>query len=115
MLKRRPAMRTVKTILLGLGALFLAVLVYRVGAGPILETTRRLTWWQFALICMPYAAIMAVDTLGWRFAFVRDQAPFRRLYAARVVGEALNVVTAVGSVGGEAAKAWLLRHDVSYV
>lgn len=106
-------MRALKTILLVLGLLFLGVLVYRVGAEPILETMRRLAWWQFVLICLPYAVIMAVDTLGWRFAFARDNAPFWRLYGARVVGEALNVVTALGSVGGEAAKVWLLRRDVA--
>ena len=107
-------MRTLKTVLLVLGAVVLGVLVYRVGTEPILETLHRLTWWQFALICLPYAAIMAVDTLGWRFAFARDRAPFRRLYGARVVGEALNIATALGSVGGEAAKAWLVRDEVSY-
>jgi uncharacterized protein (TIRG00374 family) len=107
-------MRILKTVLLIAGVVVLGYLVYRVGTEPILETLRRLTWWQFALICLPYAAIMAVDTLGWRYAFARDRAPFRRLYAARVVGEALNIVTALGSVGGEAAKAWLVREDVSY-
>jgi uncharacterized protein (TIRG00374 family) len=107
-------MRTVKTVLFILGALLLAVLVYQVGADPILATMRRLAWWQFVLICLPYAVITAFDTLGWRFAFARDRAPFWRLYGARVVGEALNIVTAVGQVGGEAAKAWLVRRDVSY-
>jgi uncharacterized protein (TIRG00374 family) len=107
-------MRTVKTVLLVLGALLLAALVYRVGARPILETMGRLSWWQFLLVCLPYAVITAFDTLGWRFAFARDRAPFGRLYGARMVGEALNIVTAVGSVGGEAAKAWLVRRDVSY-
>jgi glycosyltransferase 2 family protein len=107
-------MRLLKTLLLIGGVLLLVVLVYRVGTEPIVETLERLTWWQFILICLPYAAIMAVDTLGWRFAFARDRASFRRLYGARVVGEALNIVTAVGSVGGEAAKAWLVRKDVTY-
>jgi uncharacterized protein (TIRG00374 family) len=107
-------MRILKTVLLVVGVIVLGVLVYRVGTEPIVETLRRLTWWQSLLICLPYAAIMAVDTLGWRFAFARDGAPFRRLYGARVVGEALNIVTALGSVGGEAAKAWLVREDVSY-
>jgi uncharacterized protein (TIRG00374 family) len=107
-------MRILKTVLLVLGVLLLGVLVHRVGTEPILQTLQRLTWWQFLLICLPYAAIMAVDTLGWRFAFARDGAPFRRLYGARVVGEALNIVTALGSVGGEAAKAWLVRDEVPY-
>jgi glycosyltransferase 2 family protein len=106
--------RALKTVFLILGAALLGVLVYRVGAGPILETLGRLAWWQFALVCLPYALVMAADTLGWRFAFARDRAPFWRLYGARLAGEALNVVTAVGAVGGEAAKAWLVRRDVSY-
>jgi len=107
-------MRILKTVLLVVGIALLGVLVHRVGTVAILETLGRLTWWQFVIICLPYAAIMAVDTLGWRFAFARDRAPFRRLYRARVIGEALNIVTAVGSVGGEAAKPWLVREDVSY-
>jgi glycosyltransferase 2 family protein len=107
-------MRAIKSVLLLLGAVVLVVLVHRVGAEPVLTTLRRLTWWQFALICLPYAVIMAADTLGWRFAFASDRAPFWRLFGARLAGEALNVVTAVGAVGGEAAKAWLIRRDVGY-
>jgi uncharacterized protein (TIRG00374 family) len=107
-------MRAVKTVLFVLGVVLLGTLVYRVGAEPIFQTLRRLAWWQFALVCLPYAPIMAADTLGWRFAFARDRAPFWRLFGARMAGEALNVVTAVGAVGGEAAKAWLVRRDVTY-
>jgi uncharacterized protein (TIRG00374 family) len=107
-------MRTIKTVLLVLGALLLVTVVYHVGTQPIVETLRRLSWWQFVLICVPYGVISAVDTLGWRFAFARDRSGFARLYGARVAGEALNIVTAVGSLGGEAAKAWLVRDDVSY-
>ena len=107
-------MRTLKTVLLLAGVVLLGVLVHRVGTAAILQTLGRLTWWQFLVICLPAAAIMAVDTLGWRFAFARDRAPFWRLYHARVIGEALNIVTALGSVGGEAVKAWLVRDDVSY-
>ena len=107
-------MRTVKSVLLVLGAVLVVVLLYHVGTRPILETIRRLTWWQVVLVCLPYAGISAIDTLGWRYAFPRQQPPFHRLYGARMVGEALNIVTAVGSVGGEAAKAWLVRQDVTY-
>jgi uncharacterized protein (TIRG00374 family) len=107
-------MRGVKSVLVVLGIAVIAVSVYRIGPGPILETLARLTWWQLVVVCLPYAVIMAVDTLGWRFAFPRDPAPFRRLYAARLAGEALNLVTALGSVGGEAVKAWLIRRDVAY-
>src|SRR5512145_2224241 len=86
-------MRRVKAVLLGLGILVIALSVYRIGPAPILEALARLTWWQLVLVCLPYAALMAVDTLGWRFAFPREAAPFRRLYGARLAGEALNLVT----------------------
>ena len=107
-------MRFLKRLLLLAGVIVLAVLVHRVGAEPVLATLRALAWWQFIVICLPYSVIAAVDTLGWRFAFARGGAPFWRLYGARLAGEALNVVTAAGSVGGEAVKAWLVRRDVSY-
>ena len=107
-------MRAFKTLLFVLGAGLLGVLVYRVGPEPILQALNRLTWWQCILVCLPYALSAALDTLGWRFAFARDGAPFWRLYGARLAGESLNLVAAVGPVPGEAAKAWLVRRDVSY-
>jgi len=57
---------------------------------------------------------MAVDTLGWRYAFISNPPPYLRMLAARTAGEAVNIVTALGSVGGEAIKVWLLRPAVPY-
>lgn len=107
-------MRTVKLVLLILGIGAIAFSIHRIGWAPVLAALEQLAWWQLVLVCLPYAVITAVDTLGWRFAFPRDAAPFRRLFGARLAGEALNLVTAVGSVGGEVAKAWLIRRDVAY-
>ena len=76
---RFSAMRRLKAVLLVLGIVAIALSVYRVGPAPIVEALARLTWWQLVLVCLPYAAIMAVDTLGWRFAFPHDPAPFHRL------------------------------------
>ncbi|MBI1734461.1 MAG: flippase-like domain-containing protein [Candidatus Rokubacteria bacterium] len=107
-------MRALKTALLIAGVIILGYLVYRIGAGAIVDALAQLTWWQSTLICLPYALITAADTFAWRFAFAGGGAPYWRLYGARLAGEALNLVTAVGSVGGEAAKAWLIRRDVTY-
>ena len=107
-------MKIVKLVLGVAGIALIAYLVYRVGAEPIVTTLRRLAWWQFVVVCLPFGVITAVDTLGFRFAFARDRAPFHRLLGARLAGEGLNVVTALGSMGGEAVKAWLIRHDVEY-
>ena len=107
-------MRVLKIALLVVGVVILGVLVHRIGTGAIADTLSQLTWWQFTLICLPYALISAVDTLAWRYAFTSRGAPYWRLYGARLAGEALNVVTAIGAVGGEAVKAWLIRRDVTY-
>ena len=107
-------MRALKLVLLVLGIAAIVYAIHRIGWAPILEALARLTWWQLALVCLPYAVITAVDTLGWRYAFPRDPAPFLRLGGARLAGEALNLVTALGSMGGEAVKAWLIRRDVTY-
>src|SRR5215813_6767991 len=96
------------------GLVVLAVLVVRVGLDSVLTVLGRLSWWQLVLVCIPYGLIMAVDTLGWRYAFMSSAPPYSRMLAARTAGEAVNIVTALGSVGGEAVKVWLLRPAVPY-
>jgi hypothetical protein len=92
----------------------LAFLVVRVGKDETLAAFAHALGWQFLLVCLPFALIMAVDTLGWRYAFAFDRVPFHRLAAARVAGEAVNVITAVAPVAGDAIKVWLLRPHVPY-
>jgi len=107
-------MKVTRAVLLVGGLVVLAFLVARVGIESVISVLSRLTWWQLVLICLPYGLIMAVDTLGWRYAFISNPPPYLRMLAARTAGEAVNIVTALGSVGGEAVKVWLLRPAVSY-
>ncbi len=107
-------MKAIRAVLLVGGLVVLAFLVARVGIESVMSVLSRLTWWQLVLICLPYGPIMAVDTLGWRYAFISNPPPYLRMLAARTAGEAVNIVTALGSVGGEAVKVWLLRPAVSY-
>ncbi|MBI2527783.1 MAG: flippase-like domain-containing protein [Candidatus Rokubacteria bacterium] len=107
-------MRVVRGALLLAGTSILAVLVTQVGIAAIGAALARVAWWQLLLVCLPYALSTAVDTLGWRFTFTEARPPFFWLLAARVAGEAVNVVSALASVGGEAVKVWLLRPHVPY-
>ena len=107
-------MKVTRAVLLVGGLVVLAFLVARVGIESVMSVLSRLTWWQLVLICLPYGLIMAVDTLGWRYAFISNPPPYLRMLAARTAGEAVNIVTALGSVGGEAVKVWLLRPAVPY-
>jgi uncharacterized protein (TIRG00374 family) len=108
------SMRRVRFFLFLAGLGGLVFLVVRIGPESLEAAFAQLRWWQFLLVCVPYGLIMVVDTLGWRYAFRRDRAPFHRLLGARMAGDALNVATALASVGGEAMKAWLIRRDVPY-
>src|SRR5712692_3602770 len=107
-------MRFLRAALFVCGIGVLAYLIARLGPGTLASALTRLTWWQLVLVCLPYGLIMAVDTLGWRYAFAGKPAPYPRLLAARTAGEALNIITALGSVGGEAVKVWLLRPAGAY-
>lgn len=104
-------MRVLRTALLVVGAVLLAWLVVRFGAGAIASSLARVAGWQLGLICLVHGLAMAIDTLGWRYAFAGDRVPFRRLLAARIAGEAVNVVSVVATIGGEAMKAWLIKDD----
>jgi uncharacterized membrane protein YbhN (UPF0104 family) len=106
--------RYLRAILLVGGAVALILLIRHFGLASITSALTRITWWQLVLICLIHGVTMVLDTIGWRFTFVTARPPFVRLLAARCAGQAVNVVTAVGGVGGEAVKAWLLRRDVPY-
>jgi glycosyltransferase 2 family protein len=107
-------MRIVRTLLLLGGVAALIFLIHHFGVASITSALTRIAWWQLVLICLVYGVSVLLDTLGWRLTFVGARPPFWRLLAARCAGQAVNVVTALGGVGGEAIKAWLLRRDVPY-
>jgi hypothetical protein len=96
------------------GLAIVIALIVRVGSDEALTAAARALGWRSLLVCLPFGLIMAVDTLGWRYAFAYDRVPFLRLVAARVAGEAVNVMTAVAPVGGDAIKVWFIRPHVPY-
>ncbi len=96
-------------MLLALGVLLLAVLVAQNDPAAILASIAQLSWRLALVLCFPVTLVMVLDTLGWRFAFLRDGVPFGTLLSARLAGEAFNLVTPTAALGGEAVKAWLLR------
>ena len=102
--------RTARLLLLVCGAALLAILVWRNDPEAILHSIRQLGWRILIVIAFPFTIVNVLDTLGWRFAFRSDRVPFGALFSARLAGEAFNLTTPTASVGGEAVKAWLIRH-----
>ncbi len=95
-----------------LGVVLLAVLVAKNDPQAIFASITELSWRLAIVLCFPVALVMVFDTLGWRFAFLRDVVGFRTLLLARLAGEAFNLATPTAALGGEAVKAWLLGHRV---
>jgi glycosyltransferase 2 family protein len=106
--------RVFRSLAIVAGLAMMVVLIARVGSDEALAAAARALGWRSILVCLPFALIMAVDTLGWRYAFAYDRVPFLRLVLARTAGEAVNVMTAVTAVGGDAIKVWFLRPHVPY-
>lgn len=106
--------RAIRLGLLACGAIGLVILVVQIGPTTVLTAISGMGWRLLLVLCFPFALITLFDTLGWHFAFARSRVPFGVLLGARLAGEALNMTTPTAQVGGEAVKAWLLRHHVSF-
>jgi glycosyltransferase 2 family protein len=102
-------MKLVRVLLLMLGLALLGVLVARNDPAEIFASIGRLSWRLGILVCFPFTLVTLFDTLGWRFAFLRDRVGFGTLLGARMAGEAFNLTTPTAALGGEAVKTWLLR------
>jgi len=102
-------MKWVKPLLLVVGLGLMAGLVATNQPAEIFASMARLSWKFGILLCFPVTLVMIFDTLGWRYAFVRDRVAFSTLAWVRLAGEAFNLATPTAAMGGEAVKAWLLR------
>lgn len=106
----------VRLALFGLGAGLLVYLVAQVEPGTLAAAFRRMSWGFGLIAWFPFLLIALADTVGWRYAFRRDDmAPFPALVGARLAGEAFNLVTPTATMGGEPMKAYLLRPAVPLV
>ncbi|MCH6588608.1 MAG: flippase-like domain-containing protein [Proteobacteria bacterium] len=114
---RTPGLGRLLTLFAGIG-----LLAYIASWTDLTEVWNRLldlgTWGAVA-VCAVYFTAFLVDTASWQLMLpsVRLDAPWLyRLWKVRMVGEALNLVVPVGSLGGEPVKAVLLKraHAIGY-
>ena len=105
-------MKVLRAVLLLVGLGLLVLLVIENDPAAIMDSVRRLSWRILVILVLPMSLVMALDALGWHYAFLRDRVPFGPLLATRLAGEAFNIVTPTAALGGEVVKAWLLRDRV---
>ncbi len=92
-----------------LGVALLALIVIDNDPSAIAASIAQLSWRLAIIVVVPALLVNTVDALGWRYAFARSDLPLTTLFPVRVVGEAFNMITPTGTLGGEAMKSWLLR------
>jgi putative membrane protein len=104
--------KVLRVVLLLVGLGFLVLLVLENDPAAVVASVSRLSWRILVILVFPMALVMALDALGWRYAFLHDRVPFGPLLAVQLAGEAFNIVTPTAALGGEVVKAWLLRDRV---
>jgi len=105
--------RIVRILLIVGGVASVGYLVMATGVDVLLTAVQALSWRIAVVVAFPYAAVALLRTLAWRCVFSRSPVSFGRLFSVRLAGEALNAGTA--SIGGEPAKAYLLRPSLPLV
>lgn len=106
---RAGAARTLQLALAGAGLLLFALLVHAVGRDGLVEDLRSFGWALVGVVAFELV-IDACNTAAWRRTLPPD-APlgFWLLFWVRQAGVAINQLTPTATVGGEVAKAVLLR------
>jgi len=68
----------------------------------------------FILVVLAYGGVAGFDALSWKYAFKPEEAGQTRLFhllRIRMIGEAFNAITPLGTLGGEPVKAHLLKEQ----
>lgn len=103
-------MKAVQNLLLALGTLGLAILLWRVDFAVVRVALLQVGW-GMALILGQETVAHVLNALGWRFAFARDRAAsftLVELLQARVAGDAINYLTPSATIAGEVARTAML-------
>jgi len=79
------------------GRLFLGVLVMT-NERRDLRRRQGLSWRLAVIAVFPFVLVTTFDTLGWKYAFLRDRVPIRTLLPLRIAGEAFNLTTPTASL-----------------
>lgn len=95
------------------GIAFIVCLAVAVGTDSILASFHALSWRLLLVAAFPAMLLKLCDVLAWQCALPPRTVSFRRLGSALLSSQAVATSTLTGGVGADAAKVWLLRHDVS--
>lgn len=108
----------IRLVFLTIGFLALGALIWHIGPSQIFLAVHQLGPMAVFIILLPMILVYGLEAYGWQLTLGSLASPvgFLRLFAVRMAGEAINVTTPTGYVGGEPMKAYLLQqYGVSMV
>lgn len=109
----RSVWRPSRLLLSGAGFLLLAYLMLKIGLGTVLSQLARFGPWFLATIAIAFAWLF-VQACAWglvQAAHFRP-VPLLRLFRAKIISDSLNALIPSASMGGDAARAFLIRRHV---
>lgn len=102
-----------RMLLSGVGLILFVYLILRIGVGVVLENISRFGVW-FAVILFVGACWLFFQACAWTIiqnAYFQ-KVGFFRLFRIRVISDALNILLPSASLGGDAARAYLIKGKV---
>lgn len=102
--------KKVRLALSGAGLVLLVYLLSRIGTKTLLEHLTRFGPWFLVIISLSFVWLF-VQTLAWHLVQTVHfrPVPLLRLYRAKIISDTLNALIPSVSVGGDAARAFLIR------
>lgn len=96
--------------MLAAGLVVFGLVIWRVGVERILDAASQVGPVSLAAVLVPSVCMYAVDTCGWKSALDSLGRPlsFWNVFVIRAAGEAVNMTTPTGYLGGEPLKAYFL-------
>lgn len=97
------------------GFLLFAAAIENIGAAKIIETILDFKAWQFAMLLILNGAAFLFSALRWKIILnaIGEFPPFKKILAARMVGNSINYLTPSGLAGSEFFKAIVLSRETS--
>jgi len=96
-----------------IGVSLFAVVINDVGIDKIASIILSLNFWQFAVLIALYGIGFIVSAFRWKMILDASGnfVPFRKVLAARMVGQSINYLTPSGLIMGEPFKAMVLSEE----
>ena len=109
---RARGRRRTRLLLSAAGLALLVFLVIRTGADAVLGQVARFGPWFLAIVGL---AFLWIFLQAWAWSIIQAAhfrpVPLLRLFRVKIIGDALNALLPSANIGGDAARAFLIRSD----